>query len=91
MKRFAMTAAALSLAGCVAPGQGGYWDNAAHDGSSFERDKAQCIYESKLATASAPSSIFLSQQISQDIATGVRQNELQKSCLEAKGYVWRTR
>lgn len=76
---------AASLTGCVAPGGGGYWDNEAHDGSAFERDKQQCIYESQRATASAPAGI------SQDIAAGVRQGELQQSCLRAKGYVWVTR
>jgi PBP1b-binding outer membrane lipoprotein LpoB len=82
--------ATLLLAGCATP-QSGYWDNQAHDGSNFDRDKAQCLYESAAATASAPATFSLSQNIAQDVATGVRQNDLAAMCLRARGYVWVTR
>lgn len=89
MKRLtALTA--LLLAGCATP-QSGYWDNQAHDGSNFERDKAQCLYESAAATASAPATFSLSQNMAQDVATGVRREELAKMCLQARGYYWVTR
>jgi hypothetical protein len=88
MKRL-LALLALPLSACAAPS--GYWMNSANDPSSFERDKAQCIYESKMATAGVPSTFSLSQNVAQDIATGVQQGEMQTLCLKAKGYYWVTK
>jgi hypothetical protein len=90
MKRTATTAAiTLFLTACAAPGSNGHWLHQTHqDPAQFERDRAQCIYESNLATASAPAYGRLSAQISQDIATGMRQGELQRMCMESRQYYW---
>lgn len=80
-----LVALPVLLAGCAAPG---YWNHAHGDQARFQQDAAQCVYESKLATASTPYSTRLSAQVSQDIATGVQQGELQRLCMQAKGYYW---
>lgn len=80
--------APAALAGCAAPG---YWLHPEHqEQARFQRDASQCVYESGLATANAPASIFLSQQLAQDVATGVRRGELQRLCMQARGYYWQT-
>lgn len=78
----------LCLAACAAPG---YWSHTEHqDPARFQRDASQCVYESNMATAGAPSYMNLNRQISQDIATGARQGELQRLCMQARGYYWQS-
>lgn len=54
-----------------------------------QQDYAQCKFEAAKATGSSPSGSitdYTSGTIANDIATGIRQGEIFKLCLEAKGY-----
>lgn len=53
------------------------------------KDFAMCKYEALKATGSSTSGSFstdTSSTIANDIATGVRQGEIMRACLEANGY-----
>lgn len=84
--RISNIALPLALGACAAPA--GYWNHPTADAAQKDRDARQCIYEAAAATSGAPASFSLSQNVSQDIATGVRRAELEKLCIQAKGYYW---
>lgn len=77
----------LALAACAVP-QSGYWAHSTADLAQRERDARQCMYEAAAATSNTPSTFSLSQNIAQDIATGMRRGELERMCIQAKGYYW---
>lgn len=85
MRNLTAISLALALSACAAPGRG-YWDHADKDPAKFDQARAQCLYESAAATANAPATFSLGQNIAQDIATGTRRGELLVLCLQAKGY-----
>lgn len=84
-------AIAVLLAGCAAPGRGGYWDHAHKDPAQFQRDAAQCTYEAAAARPGSTGGAPLGVSISQDIAAGVQRGELEGMCMRARGYYFVTR
>lgn len=80
----------LGLCGC-APRYS--WVRDATTQQQFERDRAQCLYESKAATASyssGPTPRTLGGSFGQGFADGItlamRENELAVLCMKARGY-----
>jgi hypothetical protein len=91
MRRLLFVAMAAVVAGCAAPYM---WTHPEHnDKAKFDRDRAQCIYEAKSATASYSQgatarsySGAISQGLSEGLEMGSRQGELGVLCMEARGY-----
>lgn len=90
MKRYALV---LLLAGCAQPV---VWYKDGATAQDFERDKAQCIYEINVATASYSSgptartnSGAIAQGIGEGMTISMRQHELYGLCMRARGYYTR--
>ena len=69
MKRTILVLCVIALAGCVPQ----HWTKPGGTAEQFEKDKAQCIYESDLHTQGADTNAFAALQ-------------LVPECLRAKGY-----
>lgn len=76
----------LTLSACAEPG---VYQKQNINSEQEQQDYAQCKYEAVKATGSSASGSVTedtSTTIANDIATGVRQGEIFKLCLESKGY-----
>jgi hypothetical protein len=58
----------------------------ADDLKIFERDKAQCDYESTASTQTVD--YGYRSKLGQEIDRADRRNELRKLCMKARGYTW---
>ena len=85
MKTTTTVLALALLAGCA---QTGYWNHAHGDPYRFKADAQQCVYEAAAATSSVPAALSLTRGVAQDIETGVRRAELERLCMQARGYFW---
>jgi hypothetical protein len=86
------TLAALTLSACTTSPAG--WQKSGAPMSDTERDKAQCTYEAKAATASYKSTpskpgeaTAMGAAIGDGIVTAEKQVELTNECMKARGYV----
>lgn len=84
--RLFILALSLSLSACAAQ-RPGYWDHPSKDRALFDRDRAQCLYESAAATAGSTSP-YLMESLSQDVTAGVRRADLLVLCMQARGYMF---
>ena len=76
-------ACVLALAGCAAQG---VWTHPHGSHANFERDKAQCQYESTAATQGVDYGYQTA--VGQAFDQAFRRAEVYKLCMKAKGYVW---
>lgn len=77
----------LMLAGCAAAPT--IYDKPGTNADQQRKDFAECKFEAAKATGSSPSGSFAedpSTTMANDFAAGMRQGEIMKLCLEAKGY-----
>jgi hypothetical protein len=65
------------------------WQHPTATAAGFERDRLQCVYEAKIATANESSQLprSLEDAIARGIAIGTERGELVSSCLQARGYI----
>lgn len=85
MKRIAIVAL-ISLAGCAGPT---IYGKSGVSAEEERKDFAECNYEALKATGGAPSGSITSDTsgtLANDLNTGMRRGEIQRSCLELKGY-----
>jgi hypothetical protein len=83
--RIAVTLFALVLTACAGP----VYHKQGITQAQVDRDIAECRFETLKATGSGPGgSIFYAgqQTIANDIATGIRQGEIMRTCLYLRGY-----
>jgi len=89
MHKLATLAASVALLGCALP----TWTRPDTTQADFDRDAAQCKYEAVAATsgygtgptARSTSGAF-SQGLGEGIAAGMKQGELIRLCMMARGY-----
>lgn len=85
-KIIAVLVLSLSVTACASPAVYGKPNNTLEQ---ERKDFAMCKYEALKATGSSTSGSFstdTSATIANDIATGARQGEIMRACLEANGY-----
>jgi hypothetical protein len=87
MKLLSLAFIAILISGCAGPTVYFKPGNNAH---REKQDFAECEFEALKATGGAPSGTItgynMSNTIANDISTGVRQSEIKRACLVARGY-----
>jgi hypothetical protein len=88
-----LAAATMMLTGCLA---GGKWYKTGASQAGFDQDKAECRYAATVYGYVPPSGGFYrnvgsaaATGITNGIAQGMREAEVFKACMEAKGYAFR--
>lgn len=82
-KIIALALVAASLAGCATAPH--VWNHPSKTAADFNRDKTQCLYESKSQAAVAATPGY-DGAIQAAIRKGSLENELANNCMFAKGY-----
>jgi hypothetical protein len=85
--RISLLVVAALLSGCAGPT---IYAKHGNTPAQDKKDFAECQFEALKATGSAPGGTItdynMSNTIANDIATGMRRNEIMNACLLAKGY-----